>query len=183
MSYDLAGNPTDVSIAPRQRARRAKPLDPFDPKTWHENEDLAPRLKARLRLGQWVAWHIRKQGDRAAWGDERKGARRAGIIEAVPMSAAWGVLDWVCVPVRDDNLLWIELKAEKGKLTEAQAIHALMLAKVGQEVAILRPRHFIPARTGETDLVAWRLIQHKRPTDWGDVLVQADMALVDVMRL
>jgi hypothetical protein len=176
VSFDLAGNPIEeTSIAPRQRARRAKPLDPFNPKTWHENEDLTPRLKARLRLGGWLAWHVRKQGDRKHWG-----AQRAGIIEAVPASAAWGVLDWCCVR---DSVLWIELKSEKGKLTEDQAITALTLAKAGQEVAVLRPRHFITAHATDTDLVAVRLIQHQRPAAWQAVLVQADMNFPDVLRL
>lgn len=185
MSFDLAGNPIeDMSIAPRQRARRAKPLDPTNPRTWHENEDLTPRLKARLRLGSWYAWHIRKQGDREHWGDERKGARRAGIIEAVPITAAFGVLDWVCVPTvsAETGLLWIELKAEKGKLTPQQAITALWLARAGQEVAVLRPRHFIGVQ-GANDLAAQRLIEHAPPEAWQDVLVMPAMDLTDVLRL
>jgi len=183
--HDIAGQPIGESIVPRGRARRGVPLDPSNPKTWREVEDLQPRLKARLRLGSWVAWHVRKQGDRADWGDERQGARRAGIIEAVPATAAWGMLDWICVPTTrgETGVLWIELKSEKGKLTESQALNALHLARAGQEVVVLRPRHFFEARAGEADMVALRLVEHIRPTGWEQVLVLHDMDLPTVLRL
>lgn len=180
VDLNLAGEPMDDLVPPRRR-RRAKPLDPTNPRTWHENEDLAPRLKARLRLGSWVAWHIRKQGDRQHWG-----AARAGIIEAVPMTAAWGVLDWCCVPTvsAEVGLLWVELKSEKGKLSEAQALNALQLARAGQEVAVLRPRHFYDVvHRGQVDLVAVRLVEHERLPEWDDVLVKPSMDLATVLRL
>ena len=185
MSFDLAGNPIEeTSIVPRQRARRAKPLNPLDPKTWHEVTDLQPRLKERLRLGAWVAWHVRKQGDHAEWGNERLGARRQGIIEAVPAAAAWGVLDWTCVPTdpREHGVLWIELKSEAGKLSEPQAEAAIRLARAGQEVAVLRPRHFF-GNLGEGDMVFVRLVEHRRTPEWSTVLVQPDMLLPQVLKL
>src|SRR4051812_11077822 len=105
---------TDLSLArgsavsPRRRVKRAQALDPTDPKTWHE-ADLQTRLKERRRLGGGVAWHLRKQGDRANGGDERPGAKRAGILEAVPADAAWSLLDWICIPPSTaDNVLWLE---------------------------------------------------------------------------
>lgn len=179
MSFDLAGNPIeDVSIAPRQRARRAKPLDPRNPRTWHE-VDAQERLKERLRLGSWIAWHVRKQGHREQWGREH-----AGIIEAVPGRAAWGVLDWVCIPTEHETgVLWIELKTEKGKLTDDQGSHALVLARAGQEVAVLRPRHFFADHVGLGDLVFDRLVKHVRPPAWASVLVMPEMDLADVLRL
>ena len=163
-------------------------MDPNNPKTWREVEDLQPRLKTRLRLGGWIAWHVRKQGDREHWGDERQGARRAGIIESVPIQAAWGMLDWICVPTtaNETGVLWIELKSEKGKLTEQQALNALHLAQANQEVVVLRPRHFFGqmAQTdGAADMVAHRLVEHIRPTGWEQVLVLPDMDLGQVLRL
>lgn len=178
MSFDLAGNPIETPT--RQRARRAKPLDPLNPKTWQEVTDLQPRLKERLRLGAWYAWHVRKQGDRAEWG-----TKRIGIIEAVPAEASWGVLDWTCVPGdrREKGLLWIELKSEQGKLSDAQASSALRLARFGQEVAILRPRHFI-GNLGEADLVFRRLVEHNlHPPGWQQVLVFPDMLMAQVLKL
>ena len=174
MRYNLAGIPIEES--PRQRAHRKVPLDPTNPKTWHES-DAQERLKERLRLGSWVAWHVRKQGHREAWGREHE-----GIIEAVPARAAWGVLDWVCIPTSlqaDGGVLWIELKSEKGKLTTDQAQHALWLAQAGQEVAVLRPRHFF----GRPDLVLQRLVHYDKSGAWPDVLVQPDWSIEEVLRL
>lgn len=183
---DLAGNPIlieDDSL-PVRRRKRARPMDPNDPRTWHEVEDLQPRLKERMRLGAWIGWHVRKQGDRAHWGDERRGARPAGIIETVPADVA--VLDWTLVPTdsREDNgVLWVELKSEHGKLTELQAVSALRLAVAGQEVAILRPRHFI-GPLGEPDLAYVRLVLHRRlSAPWLAVLVHPTMTLAEVRRL
>jgi len=194
---NLLGQSLDEGIPatkqPRQRQRRARPFDPNDPITWQEVADLQPRLKERLRLGAWVAWHVRKQGDHANWGDERRGGRRAGIIEAVPSEAAFGVLDWYCVPTygswsgpdkaRDgvpENVLWIELKAERGKVDEHQAEHALRLARAGQEVAVLRPRHFL-SKLGVPDLAFVRLVNHERPSAWFDCLVQPEWNITEVI--
>jgi hypothetical protein len=178
---------------PRQRQRRARPFDPNDVLTWQEVADLQPRFKERLRLGAWVGWHVRKQGDHAGWGDERRGARRAGIIEAVPSEAAFGVLDWYCVPTfgsyfgpdkaRDttpENVLWVELKTERGKLSEEQAAHGLRLARAGQEVAVLRPRHFM-SDLGKPDLAFIRLAEHQRPSAWFDTLVQPEWTVAEVL--
>lgn len=182
---DLTGKPllVEESPAPERRRRRARPLDPNDPRTWHEVEDVQPRLKERMRLGAWVGWHVRKQGDRAHWGDERNGARRAGIIETVPADLA--VLDWTLVPTdtREPGLVWVELKSEHGKLTQLQAVTALRLAVAGQEVAVLRPRHFI-GRLGEPDLAFVRLVEHRRTISaWSAVLVYPEMTLQEVLRL
>lgn len=181
MSIDLTGYyAQEPNPPPRQRARRAVPLNPLDPKTWQEVADVQPRLKDRLRLGAWYAWHIRKQGDRAEWG-----SKQVGIIEAVPKEASWGVLDWTCVPGdrREKGILWIELKSEAGKLTEAQAQAALRLARFGQEVAVLRPRHFM-GDLGEGDMVFKRLVEHNlHPVGWQQVLVFPDMLLTQVLKL
>jgi hypothetical protein len=171
----LSGQPLSL---PRARQRRAVPLDPTNPKTWQEVADLQPRLKERLRLGAWIAWHVRKQGDRARWGSDH-----AGILETVPPAAAWGVLDWTCVPsTPDDHLLWIELKSERGKLTEPQAVTAQRLARAGQEVVVLRPRHFI-GRHGDPDMVFLRLVNHEWPLGWTEVSVAPDMSLPQVLAL
>lgn len=181
---DLTGAPwlddeAEVTPVRAPRARRARPLDPNDPKTWQEVADLTPRLKERLRLGGWLAWHVRKQGHRRDWGREH-----AGIIEAVPASAGWGVLDWICVPTtRRDHVLWIELKAERGKLMAHQATHALYLARAGQEVVVLRPRHFFGARVGEPDVVHVRLIEHRPTPAWDKLLVRPDMSMPEVLAL
>jgi hypothetical protein len=185
VSFDLAGNDLriDQDPNPLPRRRRARPFDPDDPKTWHEVTDLQPRLKERLRLGAWIGWHVRKQGDREHWGDERRGDKRAGIIETVPAEVA--VLDWTCVPTdtREHGVLWIELKSENGKLTELQAVSALRLAVAGEEVAILRPRHFL-APLGEPDTAFLRLVEHKpHAPGWGLTLVTCEMTLPEVMAL
>jgi hypothetical protein len=183
MTYDLTGEPLATT---RQRARRKVALDPTNPKTWHES-DAQERLKARLRLGGWIAWHVRKQGHREAWGREHE-----GIIESVPSRAAWGVLDWVCIPSSGswadyheglatvpENIVWVELKSEKGKLTEEQAQHALWLARAGQEVAVLRPRHFC----GNPDLAAIRFVDHRRPPkEWSEVLVQPEWDVATILQ-
>ena len=188
MSFDLAGNPTEAP--PRQRARRARAFDPNDVKTWQEG-DIQTMLKQRLALGSWVAWHVRKQGHQGRWQPHE------GVIEAVPPRAGWGVLDWICVPTREtwwspdgkrgpdgvpENLLWIELKSERGKLTDEQAEHALRLARAGQEVAVLRPRHF-DAPPGQADLALIRLVEHKRLTAWFDTLVQPEWDVARVLKL
>ena len=71
-----------VEAATRQRrakaTSRASPLNPVDITTWHEVEDLTPRLKERLRLGEWRAVHVRKQGDRGKW------KAHEGVLETVP---------------------------------------------------------------------------------------------------
>jgi hypothetical protein len=200
-SYDLQGNSLESILEGKQvRRKRARPFDPNNLKTWHEVNDLTPRLKERLRMGGWVAWHVRKQGDRANWGDERRGDRRAGILETIPSELA--VLDWVCVPtefawhnwtdrysqhprasegISPEAVMWIETKSESGKLTELQARTALHLAVAGQEVAVLRPRHFI-GLLGEPDLAFVRLVQHRRPpAAWSAVLVQPEWSVADVI--
>jgi hypothetical protein len=184
---EAAGEPA------RQRRRRAVPLDPTNPKTWQEVADLQPRLKERLRLGGWYAYHVRKQGDRS-----HGLGRRPGIIEAVPASASSGVLDWFCVPAnpsgaaRADQPLWIELKTERGKLTDDQALWALYAARAGLEVAVLRPRHFV---YGMPDIVYRRLVLHEinpmlflgqgddERMAWDQVLVKSSMGITDVLRL
>lgn len=186
------------------RRRRAVPLDPTNPKTWQEVADLQPRLKSRLAAGGWYAFHVRKQGD---YGLGQEGShqfrKRAGIIESVPPQASTGVLDWYCVPMGAQGIfesmrkpLWIELKTEKGKVSEDQAKWALYNARAGAEVVVLRPRHFF----GTPDMVHARLVMHYRCDHladqpgsmagapgrcigWCQVLVRPDMTAADVMAL
>lgn len=183
---------------PRQRASRARAFDPGDVRTWQEG-DIQTMLKQRLALGSWVAWHVRKQGHAGRW------RQHEGIIEAVPPRAGYGVLDWCCVPMRGswlgpeaydpcreqpENIVWVELKSERGKLTDEQAEHALRLARAGQEVAVLRPRHFDSPRGAGSDLAFVRFVLHKsalvregRHQAWCETLVQPDWDVRRVLAL
>lgn len=84
-----------------------------------------------------------------------------------------GFPDWT---IARDRVIFAELKAEKGKLSDAQITWIHRLSMAGAEVYVVRPRHL--------DAVAWVLGKRYRPrpgeNPHGDVLLEE---LDSVLRL
>ena len=57
-----------------------------------------------------------------------------------------------------DNVLWIELKAEKAHPMATQAEWLMLLAKAGQECYVWKPRHFV-GTPSYRDVAFQRLVQ------------------------
>lgn len=72
-------------------------------------------------------------------GDSRKQVRRGGHLRLVPDPDAAGMLDLILVRER---VLWVELKAERGRLRPAQQRWIDTLLNAGQEVHVWKPSHW-----------------------------------------
>lgn len=140
----------------------AKPLEKI-----REVDELQPRVIERLRLGQWRAMHVRLQGDRA-----RTGGSPLRALAAVPKEAAWGWLDWICLHMQESHPLILELKSEKGVVSEDQRRWLAHWLASGAEIAVVRPRDTYPWPPGE-DPLHLRLVEHHRTAGWQRAIDEA----------
>ncbi len=87
--------------------------------------------------------------------------------------SAAGFPDWT---LARDRIVFVELKAEKGKLSAAQIEWIYVLEKAGAEVYVVRPRHL--------DAMAWVLRKRNRPraneNPYGDGLLEELDAVLDM---
>ena len=93
-----------------------------DPAKVDEVREFQPAFVDTFRRLGWAGWHPRD-------------VERAIAVEPGPDKPV--VLDWWMV--RDQRAMWVELKAERGRLSGRQMTAILRLERAGIEVHVFRP--------------------------------------------